>query len=124
MGDRPHQGGDGSDGTEFRLAILGPVAGWRGGVPVALGPTRLRAVLTLLLLYADAGLSRADIVDALWADDPPGTAATMVHGYITRIRGLLGHGRVHAAAPRPNQPLSWDGGARYRRWHRARSRPT
>ena len=113
MGDRPHQGGDGSDGTEFRLAILGPVAGWRGGVPVALGPTRLRAVLTLLLLYADAGLSRADIVDALWADDPPGTAATMVHGYITRIRGLLGHGRVHAAAPRPNQALSWDG-ARYR----------
>ena len=113
MGDRPDQGGGGSDGTGLRLAILGPVAGSRGGVPAALGPARLRAVLTLLVLYADAGLSRADIVDALWADDPPGTAATMVHGYITRIRVLVGHGQVRAAAPRPKQALSWDG-ARYR----------
>jgi DNA-binding SARP family transcriptional activator len=113
MGDRPDQGGDGSTGTGLRLAILGPVAGSRGGVPVALGPARLRAVLTLLVLHADAGLSRADIVDALWADDPPGTAATMVHGYITRIRGLLGHGRAGAATPRPKPALSWDG-ARYR----------
>jgi DNA-binding SARP family transcriptional activator/tetratricopeptide (TPR) repeat protein len=109
MGDRP----DCNGGTELRLAILGPVAGSRGGAAVALGPTRLRAVLTLLVLYADAGLSRADIVGALWAGDPPATAATMVHGYITRIRVLLGHGRVCAATPRPKQALSWDG-ARYR----------
>jgi DNA-binding SARP family transcriptional activator len=113
MGDRPDHVGNGSGGTEFRLAILGPVAGSRGGVPVALGPARLRVVLTLLVLCADAGLSRADIVGALWAGDPPGTAATMVHGYITRIRGLLGHGRVCAATPRPKRALSWDG-ARYR----------
>ena len=113
MGDRPRQGGDGSDGAVLRLAILGPVAGSRGGVPVALGPTRLRAVLTLLVLYADVGLGRADIVDALWTDDPPGTAATMVHGYITRIRGLLGHVRVRGTAPSPERALSWDG-ARYR----------
>ena len=114
MGDRPDQGGDGSSGTEFRLAILGPVTGSRGGVPVALGPVRLRAVLTLLVLHADAGLSRADIVDALWRGDPPGTAVTMVHGYITRIRGLLGQGeRVCAAVPGQKRALSWDG-ARYR----------
>ena len=114
MGDRPDQGGDGSSGPGLKLAILGPVAGSRGGVPVALGPTRLRAVLTLLVLQADAGLSRADIVDALWAGDPPGTAVTMVHGYITRIRGLLGHGeRVCAATPGQKRALGWDG-ARYR----------
>jgi DNA-binding SARP family transcriptional activator len=116
MGDRPRQGGDGSDGSDgavLRLAILGPVTGSRGGVPVALGPARLRAVLTLLVLHADAGLSRADIVDALWADDPPGTAATMVHGYIARIRALLGDGRACAATQHPKRGLSWDG-ARYR----------
>jgi DNA-binding SARP family transcriptional activator len=114
MGDRPDQGGDGCSGTELRLAILGPVAGSRGGVPVALGPVRQRAVLTLLVLHADAGLSRADIVDALWGGNPPGTAATMVHGYITRIRGLLGHDeRVCAATPGQKRALSWDG-ARYR----------
>ena len=114
MGDRPDQGGDGSSRTELRLAILGPVAGSRGGVPVALGPVRQRAVLTLLVLHADAGLSRADIVDALWGSNPPGTAVTMVHGYISRIRGLLGHDeRVCADAPRSKRALSWDG-ARYR----------
>jgi DNA-binding SARP family transcriptional activator len=114
MGDRPDQGGDGSSGTELRLAILGPVTGSRGGVPVALGPVRQRAVLTLLVLHADAGLSRADIIDALWGGDPPRTAATMVHGYISRIRGLLGHGeRVCAATPGPKRAFSWDG-ARYR----------
>jgi DNA-binding SARP family transcriptional activator len=114
MSDRPDQGGDGSSATGLRLAILGPVAGSRGGVPVALGPARLRAVLTLLVLNAEAGMSRADIVDALWGGDPPGTAATMVHGYITRIRGLLGHGeRVAAAKHGQKRALSWDG-ARYR----------
>ena len=114
MGNRSDQGGDGSGGTGFRLAILGPVAGSRGGVPVPLGPVRQRAVLTLLVLHAEAGLSRADIVDALWRGDPPGTAVTMVHGYITRIRGLLGHGQpVCAAAPGRSRALSWDG-ARYR----------
>jgi DNA-binding SARP family transcriptional activator/Tfp pilus assembly protein PilF len=114
MGDRPDQGDDGSSGTEFRLAILGPVAGSRGGVPVALGPVRQRAVLTLLVLHAQAGLSRAAIVDALWGDDPPATAVTMVHGYITRIRGLLGPDEgVGAATPRLERALSWDG-TRYR----------
>ncbi len=114
MGDRPDKGDDGSSATEFRLAILGPVAGSRGGVPVALGPVRQRAVLTLLVLHARAGLSRAAIVDALWGDDPPATAVTMVHGYITRIRGLLGPDeRVGAARPRLERALSWDG-TRYR----------
>ena len=114
MGDRPDQGGDGSGGAALKLAILGPVAGSHGGVPVALGPVRQRAVLTLLVLHADVGLSRAAIVGALWGDDPPWTAATMVHGYITRIRGLLGPGeQAGAAAPGPKQALSWDG-ARYR----------
>ncbi len=114
MGDRPDKGDDGSSATEFRLAILGPVAGSRGGVPVALGPVRQRAVLTLLVLHAQTGLSRAAIVDAFWGDDPPATAVTMVHGYVTRIRRLLGPDeRVGAARPRLERTLSWDG-TRYR----------
>ena len=73
-----------------RVEVLGPVGASRNGAPVPLGPVRQRAVLALLALHADTGLSRAAIIDALWHDDPPAAAVVMVQGYITQIRGLLG----------------------------------
>jgi DNA-binding SARP family transcriptional activator/tetratricopeptide (TPR) repeat protein len=90
----------------LRLEILGPVAAWRDEAPVALGPIRQRAVLALLALYAEAGLSRAAVIDALWSDDPPETAVTMIQGYITRIRRLLWPGDGSAAR---GDVLWWDG---------------
>jgi transcriptional regulator with XRE-family HTH domain len=50
----------------MRVGVLGPLAVWRDGQPLPLGPVRLRAVLGLLALHADTGLSRAVLVDALW----------------------------------------------------------
>jgi DNA-binding SARP family transcriptional activator/tetratricopeptide (TPR) repeat protein/DNA-binding XRE family transcriptional regulator len=75
-----------------RLAVLGPLAAWRRGVPVALGPPMQRAVLGLLALYTGTGLSRSAIIDALWGDTSPMTAASMVQSYISRLRRLLGPG--------------------------------
>jgi DNA-binding SARP family transcriptional activator/tetratricopeptide (TPR) repeat protein/DNA-binding XRE family transcriptional regulator len=80
--------------SDVRIGVLGPLAAWRHGVPVALGPPMQRAVLGLLALYAGTGLSRAAITDALWGDDPPATAVPMVHSYISRLRRLLGPGPV------------------------------
>jgi transcriptional regulator with XRE-family HTH domain len=102
---------DGNGQPRLRLEILGPVAAWRDEAPVALGPIRQRAVLALLALHADAGLSRAAIIDALWTDDPPATAVTMVQGYITRIRRLLGpgDGRWDGQSQAHGGVLSWDG---------------
>lgn len=95
-----------SSQPRLRLEILGPVAAWRDEVPVALGSIRQRAVLALLAMHAEAGLSRAAIIDALWGDDPPETAVTMVQGYITRIRRLLGAGD---GPPARGSVLWWDG---------------
>lgn len=94
-----------SSQPRLRLEILGPVAAWRDEVPVALGSIRQRAVLALLAMHAEAGLSRAAIIDALWGDDPPETAVTMVQGYITRIRRLLGAGD---GPPARGSVLWWD----------------
>jgi DNA-binding SARP family transcriptional activator/tetratricopeptide (TPR) repeat protein len=94
-----------------RLSVLGPLAAWRDGTPLALGPARQRAVLGLLALHEGSGLSCAAIADALWGEAPPATARDMIQGYVSRLRGLL----WPAAAPRHPVPgpgpaaLRWDG---------------
>jgi DNA-binding SARP family transcriptional activator/tetratricopeptide (TPR) repeat protein/DNA-binding XRE family transcriptional regulator len=107
LGREHGYGGDepGHDRTGLRVRILGPLAAWRDGRPIALGPARQRAVLALLALYMETGLSRATIVDALWGDDPPATAGAMVQAQISRIRRLLGSDRT----PGDRAVLSWTG---------------
>jgi DNA-binding SARP family transcriptional activator/DNA-binding XRE family transcriptional regulator len=109
-GDRPpRERGRGHTDSGLRFAALGPLAAWRDGVPLALGPVRQRAVLGLLLLHRN-GLSRAALVDALWAQDPPPGAVAMLQAYITRLRHLLadsGSGRASAMAD--GHVVAWDG---------------
>jgi DNA-binding SARP family transcriptional activator/tetratricopeptide (TPR) repeat protein len=76
----------------LRLGVLGPLRAWRGGAAVSLGGPMQRAVLALLALNPDSGLGRAAIIDALWGDHPPATAAAMVQSYVSRLRYLLGGG--------------------------------
>ena len=89
----------------LQVAILGPLAAWRDGLPVALGPVRQRAVLGLLALHAGTGLRRAAIVDALWGEDPPPTSVVMIQAHVSRVRRLLKCGQ----APAADKQLSWDG---------------
>jgi DNA-binding SARP family transcriptional activator/tetratricopeptide (TPR) repeat protein len=98
------------------VAVLGPLAVRRDGAALPLGPVRQRAVLGLLVLHHDAGLSRAALIDALWGERPPPTAVDMVQGYITRLRRVLKpDGGPHESAPSASggEMLQWDG-VRYR----------
>jgi DNA-binding SARP family transcriptional activator/DNA-binding XRE family transcriptional regulator len=81
-----------------RIDVLGPLAVWQEGSRLALGSVRQRAVLGLLALHHGIGLHRDGIVDALWGEQPPASAVAEVHGYISRIRRLLGAGRVRGGA--------------------------
>jgi DNA-binding SARP family transcriptional activator len=87
----------------LRVEVLGPLAAWRDGLPVPLGPVRQRAVLGLLALHAGTSLHPAAIIDALWGEDPPPTAAAMVQAIISRIRRLMG------GPPGGPARLPWDG---------------
>jgi DNA-binding SARP family transcriptional activator/tetratricopeptide (TPR) repeat protein/DNA-binding XRE family transcriptional regulator len=75
------------------LRMLGPLAGWRDGVPLALGSPRQRAVLGLLALHAGSSVHRSELVDGVWGQDPPAAAVNLVQAYVGRLRQTLDAGR-------------------------------
>jgi DNA-binding SARP family transcriptional activator len=96
-------------GGAVRLRVLGPLAAWRGGLPVDLGAARQRAVLGLLALRPNVALHRETIVEALWSDDVPAAAVKMVQIYVGRLRRQLDPGRL----PGDRDGLLVSSGTRY-----------
>ncbi len=78
-------------GMEFR--VLGPLELRLGGEALALGGGKQRAVLAVLLLRADEVVPVERLVDEVWGDDPPPSAAHTLESYVSRLRQLFnGHG--------------------------------
>jgi DNA-binding SARP family transcriptional activator len=77
----------------LRLRVLGPLAGWRGGVRLALGGPRQQAVLGMVALAPGSLVHRAAIIDVLWPQGPPATAVAVVQSHVSRLRALLDGGR-------------------------------
>ena len=73
---------------EFR--ILGPLAVAADGEPLQLSGQKQRALLALLLLDVNRVVSTDRIVDALWGEEPPRTAATSLQNFVSQLRKLLG----------------------------------
>jgi DNA-binding SARP family transcriptional activator/tetratricopeptide (TPR) repeat protein len=80
---------DATSDRNLRIEVLGPIRVWRGDQPLALGPPRRQAVLALLALRANRSVTRDEIVDAVWGENPPTSAANNVHIYIGGLRDLL-----------------------------------
>ena len=59
---------------EFR--ILGPLEVEKDGQPLAIGGTRQRALLAVLLLHANEVVPRDRLIEAVWGERPPETAQT------------------------------------------------
>ena len=73
---------------EFRLLGSLEVVNDDGGM-VPLGPPRQHALLAALVLHAGSWLSVERLVDLLWGERPPATAATIVHGSVAGLRRVL-----------------------------------
>jgi DNA-binding SARP family transcriptional activator len=82
---------------DFR--VLGPLEIVEDGRELPLGPPKQRAVLAFLLLHANDTVSTERLIRALWHDDPPETARTVLHGHVSRLRKLLGGDVVLTRAP-------------------------
>ena len=82
---------------EFRL--LGPLEVAENGRSLPLGRGKQRALLGLLLLRANEVVAQETLVDELWGESPPSTALTALHGYVSRLRRLLGSERVQTRPP-------------------------
>ena len=76
------------------FAVLGPLAVHRDGEDVPLGGPKQRAVLAILLLSGDEGASRDRLIDGVWGEEPPPSAPHTLDNYLSRLRKLLGDGRV------------------------------
>ncbi|HXY83843.1 MAG TPA: BTAD domain-containing putative transcriptional regulator [Gaiellaceae bacterium] len=77
---------------EFR--ILGPLEVVDDDRPVPLDRRLTRALLAYLLLHANEPVSSDRIIDALWAGDPPRTAAASLQNYVSRLRKAIGPDRI------------------------------
>ena len=73
----------------MQLRLLGPTEFIIGDVRARLGGPRSRAVLGDLGLHAGRPVMIPQIIDDLWGDSPPPSAAHTVETYISRLRKVL-----------------------------------
>ncbi|GAA1982129.1 AfsR/SARP family transcriptional regulator [Amycolatopsis minnesotensis] len=71
------------------IAVLGPLRMRAGGAEVAVGSPRRQAVLGFLTINARSVVSRDQLVDAVWGEEPPKSAAGNVHTYISDLRRAI-----------------------------------
>jgi DNA-binding SARP family transcriptional activator len=69
--------------------ILGPLEVAADGTPIELGPAKERALLGVLLLRANTVVSNDELVEEIWGDRPPQSAAKLVQVHVSRLRKAL-----------------------------------
>ena len=78
--------------------MLGPLEldGVHG--PVDVGTPKERALLAHLALHRNEGLAESALIDALWGEDPPRTAARTLQSYLSRVRKRVADADPHGEA--------------------------
>lgn len=92
--NRPTNDGYVSTLPSVELGVLGPLQVRKDGAPVMIPGVKPRAVLTMLGLHAGSVVSAETLVELLWGDDPPRTAAKALQTHISSLRRTLGDGVV------------------------------
>ena len=83
---------------EFR--ILGPLEVVEDGRRLDLGGPKQRALLAALLLRANEVVSQDALIDDLWDESPPATAAKTLQAYVSRLRKALADAEGEPATAR------------------------
>ncbi|MFI9204074.1 BTAD domain-containing putative transcriptional regulator [Streptomyces sp. NPDC053048] len=91
-----------------RFHLLGPVRADRDGRPLPLGSPEQRAVLAVLLLHGGRSITTAELVEALWGENPPAHAVPTLRDHISRLRATLEP--EHAPGARARLLVSTGGG--------------
>jgi DNA-binding SARP family transcriptional activator/tetratricopeptide (TPR) repeat protein len=82
----------------IRFQVLGPLRGCRGEEELATGSPQQQAMLAALLLLPGRTASSAELIDALWGDQPPSRARSILRTYAWRWRRVLDPGAADGAA--------------------------
>jgi DNA-binding SARP family transcriptional activator len=81
------------------FGLLGPLTVVEGGADVTPARPKQRALLALLLLRRGELVPGVQLIEALWGEEPPGTAQTALHGHISALRKLVGPERIRTRPP-------------------------
>jgi basic membrane lipoprotein Med (substrate-binding protein (PBP1-ABC) superfamily)/DNA-binding SARP family transcriptional activator len=73
----------------LELHLLGPLEALADGRPLPLGGGKQRAALAAIVLRAGRLVPIDLLVEELWGDEPPPSAAHTIEGYISRLRRTL-----------------------------------
>lgn len=71
------------------VRLLGPVQIVSAGEPLALGPSRQRSVLAVLLLALGRPVCVGDLITRVWGDEPPPAAEQALRTYLSRLRRIV-----------------------------------
>ena len=82
---------------DFR--ILGPLEVSSDGETLDLGGPKQRTVLAMLLLEANRVVAQDRLIEAVWEEKPPDTAAKALQVYVSQLRKVLGRDRVETRSP-------------------------
>jgi len=77
----------------LRVGVLGPVTAWYGEDELPVGQPRQQAVLGILAMRANRVISRGELVDAVWGQDPPASAEGGIYTYVAGLRRIFEPGR-------------------------------
>ena len=85
----PENGNTHGENRAILLGLLGPLLLVRAGKQITPSAPKLRLVLSLLAVQANAVTRVDQLVEELWGESPPPSALTTVQTYIYQLRKLL-----------------------------------
>ncbi|WP_410660110.1 BTAD domain-containing putative transcriptional regulator [Amycolatopsis sp. lyj-112] len=77
------------EGTSLTVRLLGGSPVQHRDGEIALGPAQRKAVFAALALRAGHFVSRKEIIDAVWGEQPPHSATGSVYTYVSALRRAL-----------------------------------
>nr|WP_255396761.1 BTAD domain-containing putative transcriptional regulator [Mycobacterium sp. 852002-51613_SCH5001154] len=81
----------------MELGVLGPLQVRLDGAPVTIPGAKPRAILSMLGLHGGSVVAADTLVELLWGENPPRTAAKALQTHISSLRRTLGDGFVLTA---------------------------
>jgi DNA-binding SARP family transcriptional activator len=83
------------------FGLLGPLVVEADGARVTVSAGKQRVLLATLLLRANQVVSPAELADAVWERNPPGSARVTLQNYVKRLRQALGPAGYERIVTRP-----------------------
>lgn len=83
----------------MQFGVLGPLEARSSDTAVELGPRKQRLLLLALLTTPGTVRSTDQLIDDVWAEDPPGNPGTSLRAYLSNLRKIIEPQRAAGSKP-------------------------